>query len=46
ALKWPAATMDFQALREQLEGLSPGDQVRISFQSEGDEAALVSIEKP
>ena len=46
ALKWPAATMDFQALREQLEGLSPGDPVRISFQSEGDEAALVSIEKP
>jgi len=45
ALKWPAATMDFHALREQLEGLSVGDQVRISFQTEDDQAALVSIEK-
>ncbi len=45
ALRWPAATMEFQARREQLEGLSVGDEVRISFQSEGDEAALVSIEK-
>lgn len=45
ALKWPASTMDFQARREQLEGFSVGDQVRISFQSEGDQAALVSIEK-
>lgn len=45
ALKWPASTMDFQARGEQLEGLSVGDQVRISVQSEGDQAALVSIEK-
>lgn len=45
-LKWPASSMDFQARREQLQGFSVGDQVRISFQSEGDEAALVSIEKP
>lgn len=45
ALKWPASTMEFQARREQLEGLAVGDEVRIGFQSEGDEAALVSIEK-
>lgn len=45
ALKWPASTMEFQALDEQLDGIAVGDQVRISFQSEGDEAALVSIEK-
>lgn len=45
ALKWPAATMKFQARREQLEGLAKGDRVRISFQSDGDEAALVSIDK-
>lgn len=44
-LKWPAATMDFQARQEQLEGLSVGDRVRIGFQTEGDKAALVSIEK-
>lgn len=45
ALKWPAATMDFQARREQLEGLSVGDTVEIGFQSEGEQAALVSIDK-
>jgi len=45
ALKWPAATMEFQARREQLDGLVKGDQVRIGFQSDGDEAALVSIDK-
>lgn len=45
ALKWPAATMDFHARREQLEGLKVGDRVRISFQAEDDEAALVSIDK-
>lgn len=44
-LKWPAATIDFHARREQLEGLSVGDRVRISFQAEDDEAALVSIDK-
>jgi len=44
-LKWPAATMEFQARREQLEGLKTGDRVRFSFQSEGDEAALVSIDR-
>lgn len=45
ALKWPAATMEFQARREQLEGLAEGDRVRITFQSDGDDAALVSIDK-
>ncbi|WP_217475365.1 copper-binding protein [Stutzerimonas stutzeri] len=45
ALKWPASSMDFQARREQLEGLAVGDEVRIGFQSEGDKAALVSIDK-
>ena len=45
ALKWPASTMEFQARREQLEGLAKGDAVQIGFQSEGDEAALVSIDK-
>ncbi|WP_415845592.1 copper-binding protein [Stutzerimonas zhaodongensis] len=45
ALKWPASTMDFQARREQLEGLSVGDAVQISFQSEGEQAAIVSIDK-
>ncbi|MFL9811756.1 copper-binding protein [Stutzerimonas sp. VN223-3] len=45
ALKWPASTMEFQARREQLDGLSVGDAVQIGFQSEGDEAALVSIDK-
>ena len=45
ALKWPASTMEFQARPEQLEGLAVGDAVRIGFQSEGDEAALVSIDK-
>lgn len=45
ALKWPASSMEFQARREQLEGLAVGDEVRIGFQSEGDEAALVSIDK-
>ncbi|MCJ0973748.1 copper-binding protein [Pseudomonas sp. PS1] len=43
-LKWPAATMAFQARREQLEGLEVGDSVSFTFQSEGDEAAIVSIE--
>ena len=45
ALKWPASTMEFQARPEQLESLAVGDAVRIGFQSEGDEAALVSIDK-
>jgi len=45
ALKWPAATMDFKARREQLEGLAVGDAVQIGFQSEGDEASIVSIDK-
>jgi Cu(I)/Ag(I) efflux system protein CusF len=45
ALKWPASTMEFQARREQLEGLAKGDAVQIGFQSEGDEAAIVSIDK-
>lgn len=45
ALKWPASTMDFQIRREQLEGLDVGDAVQIGFQSEGDEAAIVSIDK-
>ena len=45
ALKWPASTLDFQARREQLEGLSVGDAVQISFQSEGEQAAIVSIDK-
>jgi len=44
-LGWPAATMAFQARREQLEGLKVGDRVRFTFQSEGDEAALVSIDR-
>ena len=45
ALKWPASTMEFQARPEQLEDFAVGDAVRIGFQSEGDEAALVSIDK-
>ena len=45
ALKWPASTMEFKARQEQLEGLSVGDAVQIDFQSEGDEAAIVSIDK-
>ncbi len=45
ALKWPASTMELQARPEQLEGLDVGDAVRIGFQSEGDEAAIVSIDK-
>jgi Cu(I)/Ag(I) efflux system periplasmic protein CusF len=45
ALKWPASTMQFQARREQLEGFAVGDAVQIGFQSEGDNAALVSIDK-
>ena len=44
-LKWPASTMAFQARREQLQGISVGDAVRFTFQSESDEAAIVSIEK-
>lgn len=44
-LKWPASTMEFQARREQLEGFAVGDAVQIGFQSEGDEAAIVSIDK-
>ena len=44
-LKWPAASMAFQARREQLEGLAVGDRVRIGFQEEGGRAALVSIER-
>lgn len=44
-LKWPAASMAFEARREQLEGLAVGDRVRISFQEEGGQAALVSIER-
>lgn len=43
-LKWPASTMAFEARREQLEGLSVGDSVSFTFQSEGEQAALVSIE--
>lgn len=45
ALKWPASTMQFQVREQQLEGLEVGDAVRIGFQSEGDEAAIVSIDK-
>lgn len=45
ALKWPASTMDFQVRREQLEGLNVGDSVQIGFQSEGEQAAIVSIDK-
>lgn len=45
ALKWPASTMEFKARREQLEGFSVGDPVQIGFQSEGEEAAIVSIDK-
>ncbi|KJH80095.1 copper-binding protein [Pseudomonas sp. KSR10] len=45
ALKWPASSMEFQARREQLDGLAVGDEVRIGFQSEAGEAALVSIDK-
>jgi Cu(I)/Ag(I) efflux system protein CusF len=45
ALKWPASTMDFQARQEQLEGLAVGDEVQIGFQSEGEQAAIVSIDK-
>ncbi|WP_407295179.1 copper-binding protein [Stutzerimonas zhaodongensis] len=44
-LKWPASTMNFQARQEQLEGLAVGDAVQISFQSEGEQAAIVSIDK-
>lgn len=44
ALKWPGSTMDFKARREQLEGLTVGDTVEISFQSEGEQAAIVSID--
>ncbi len=44
-LNWPAASMTFEALREQLEGLAVGDRVRIGFQEEGGQAALVSIER-
>lgn len=45
ALKWPASTMEFQARQEQLEGLAVGDAVQVSFQSEGEQAAIVSIDK-
>ena len=44
-LKWPAASMAFEARREQFEGLAVGDRVGISFQEEGGQAALVSIER-
>ncbi len=37
--------MQFQVREQQLEGLEVGDAVRIGFQSEGDEAAIVSIDK-
>jgi Cu(I)/Ag(I) efflux system protein CusF len=45
ALNWPAMTMRF-ALEspDQLEGLKPGDRVKIYFRNEGNRSIIVEIE--
>jgi len=44
ALGWPAGTHRFHVIREQLDGLGAGDEVRFSFQGSGEAAAIVAID--
>src|SRR5690242_5385909 len=45
-MKWPAMTMAFKAKQaEQLQGLTPGQQVEFEFQAIGMDANLVSIKR-
>jgi Cu(I)/Ag(I) efflux system protein CusF len=46
ALNWPAMTMRFSLESpDQLEGLKPGDRVRVFFRNEGRTAIIVEIER-
>lgn len=44
ALGWPAGTHRFHVIREQLDGLGAGDEVRFSFQGSGEAAAIMAID--
>lgn len=44
ALGWAAGSRRFHVIAEQLDGLRAGDEVRFTFQGQGDAAAIVGIE--
>jgi Cu(I)/Ag(I) efflux system protein CusF len=45
ALNWPAMTMRFRAQSpDQLEGIKPGDRVRLDFYNEGNTSIIQEIE--
>lgn len=45
ALGWPAMTMTFQAIAQQLKGIQAGDQVDFEFYLRGDTAVIERIHK-